>query len=119
MAQRAVCESERVVGCCFRVGFHCWNVAAAITQVRDHVPAAVLFDVDLPQAVRMIALESDECSLSSRLVRSSDQTIRLGDSVDAPMADLDPLSFQIGFYGFTAPIFKPPNLHDPGHGFLR
>jgi len=66
----------------------------------------------------MCSLESDECSLSSGPVRLGDETIRLEDCVDASMADLDALSLQVGFDGFAAPAFTPPNLYDPGHGFL-
>jgi hypothetical protein len=34
------------------------------------------------------------------------------------MADLDAVSFQVGFYGFAAPAFTLSNLYDSGDGFL-
>ena len=40
------------------------------------------------------------------------------DRVDGAVAELDAVSFQVGFYGFAAPAFTPPNLYDSGDGFL-
>ena len=66
----------------------------------------------------MEPLEADEGSLSSRLVRSSDQIVHFEDGVDAPMAGLDALCFQIGFYGFSTPPMFLPDFKDPGHSLF-
>ena len=46
------------------------------------------------------------------------QMVLFDDSVDGAVADLEDESFQVGFYGFAATAFTPPNLYDSGHGFL-
>ena len=66
----------------------------------------------------MRTLEASVGSLSSGSVCMHGQMVLFDDRMDGAVADLDAASFQVGFYGFAAPAFTPPNLYDSGHGFL-
>ena len=46
------------------------------------------------------------------------QMVLFDDHVDGGVADLDAVSFQVGFDGFAAPAFTLSNLYDSGDGFL-
>ena len=110
VAQGVVCEVEQVVGCCFRVEFYGWKVAAAVVEVRDQVLVSVVFDVRLPEAVGVGSLEAGVGSLSSRRVRAHRQVVLFEDRVDGAVADLDAASFQVCFDGFAAPAVCSSDL---------
>ena len=58
----------------------------------------------------MGSLESSVGSLSSRSVRAHGQVVLFDDCVDASVADLDAVSFEVGFDGFAAPTLASSDL---------
>lgn len=66
----------------------------------------------------MLTLEVDVGSLSSGSVCSHGQMVLFDDRVGGAVASLGAVGFQVGFCGFAAPAFTPPNLYDSSHGFL-
>jgi len=58
----------------------------------------------------MPSLPAFEASLSAWLVGFGDELVCFEDAVDASVADLDVVSFQVGFDGFAAPAVCSSDL---------
>lgn len=80
---------------------------------------AVVFDVCLPKTVWVVSSEPCECSSPSELVGFRDELVLFEDCVDASVADLDALRFQVGFDCFAAPAFSSSDLKDSCHSLRR
>ena len=94
-----------------------YEIAWAVVQEGDQVTVAVVFDVCLPEAVWASSLPPFEASLPAWIVGFVDEMVLFEDRVDASVAYLDAMSFEVGFDGFAVPAVCSSDLQDFLNGF--